>query len=376
MPAAIETIELAAMDPVAQFSRTYADARTKFHAAARAQQLAIEAHGLPDHHGIEGEPLAMDAALLGAAEAPGLLALTSGTHGIEGYCGSGCQVGLLRDPVFLDAVRDAGIAVLFVHAVNPYGFSHGRRVNEDNVDLNRNFRDFVQPLPPSAAYAEVHPLLLPATWPPPPDNERQIAEYVAARGERAFQAAVSSGQYAFPDGLYYGGDRPTWSNRTLRSVLRRHAAARRRLAWIDFHTGLGPRGHGEKIYAGKDAPTDLARARSWWGGEVTSFYDGSSTSVAVSGVATGAAYDECRGVEVALMALEYGTVPLAEVFAALRADHWLHNHPDTPEAQRTAIREQMRAAFHDDADDWKLKVYTQAREAALAAVARLARRFE
>ena len=38
------------------------------------------------------------------------------------------------------------------------------------------------------------------------------------------------------------------------------------------------------------------------------------------------------------------------------------------------MRQQMRAAFYDEADDWKLEVYMQAREAALKAVARLARR--
>ena len=170
------------MDPVAQFSRSYAEARAKFQSAVRSQHLAVEAHGLPGLYGIEGEPLAMDVALLGVRESPWLLVLTSGTHGIEGYCGSGCQVGLLRDHAFLEAVRLARIAVLFVHAVNPHGFSHGRRVNEDNVDLNRNFRDFGKPLPQSPDYAEVHPLLLPETWPPPPDNERRIAEYVAAHG--------------------------------------------------------------------------------------------------------------------------------------------------------------------------------------------------
>lgn len=364
------------MNPVAQFAHSYAEAQSKFHSAVRAQQLAVESHALPGRRGADGEPLAMDLALLGEPEASGLLVLTSATHGIEGYCGSGCQVGLLRDPVFVDAVRAARVAVLFVHAVNPHGFSHGRRVNEDNVDLNRNFRDFGTPPPANPAYAEVHPLLLPATWPPPADNEQRIAAYIAARGERAWQAAVSGGQYAYPDGLFYGGARPTWSNLTLRSALRRHATDRQRLGWIDFHTGLGPRAHGEKIYAGRDAAADLARVRSWWGGEVTSFYDGTSTSAPLSGLVTGAAYDECRGVELAPIALEYGTRPLPEVFAALRADHWLHGHPDAPAPQRAAIRQQMRAAFLDEADDWKLKVYMQAREAALTAVARLAREFE
>jgi hypothetical protein len=360
------------MDPVPQFSHSYAEARTKFHQAARARGLAIETHALPDLHGIDGEPLAMDVALLGAPDATGLLVLTSGTHGIEGYCGSGCQVGLLRDAGFVAAVERAGVGVLFVHAVNPHGFSHGRRVNEDNADLNRNFRDFTQPAPVNAAYAEVHPLLLPATWPPPAANEQKIAAYIAAHGERAYQAAVSGGQYAFPDGLFYGGARAAWSNLTLHAVLRRHGSRRHRLGWIDFHTGLGPRGHGEKIYAGRDLPADLARTRAWWGGDVTSFRDGSSTSAPITGIVTDAAYAECRGAEFAAIALEYGTLPLPEVFTALRADHWLHNHPEAPAAQRAAIRQQMRDAFYGDADDWKLAVYAQARESALKAVTRLA----
>ena len=38
----------------------------------------------------------------------------------------------------------------FIHALNPFGFAWLRRVNEDNVDLNRNFQDFLSPaFPPS-----------------------------------------------------------------------------------------------------------------------------------------------------------------------------------------------------------------------------------
>jgi hypothetical protein len=361
------------MNPVHQFSRSYAEARSKFVSAARSNALPVATHALPERRGVDGEPLSMDVALLGLREAAGLLVLTSGTHGIEGYGGSGCQVGLLRDGDFVAAVHAARVGVLFVHAVNPWGFSHGHRVNEDNVDVNRNFRDFAQPLPPNPDYAKVHPLLVPATWPPTEDNARQMAACIAARGERAFQAAVTGGQYAFADGLFYGGERPTWSNRTLRAVLRAHGAGRQRLGWIDLHTGLGPRGHGERIYAGRDLPADLARVRAWWGGEVTSFYDGSSTSATVTGIVTGAAYDECKGVEITALALEYGTVPLPDVFTALRADAWLRQHTDASEAQHAAIRAQVRAAFYDEADDWKLKVYMQARECALRAVARLAR---
>ena len=69
-----------------------------------------------------------------------------------------------------------------------------------------------------------------------------MGAYVATHGELALQAAVSGGQCEFPDGLFYGGVRPAWSNGILRQVLRAHGRNVRTLAWIDFHTGLGPRG--------------------------------------------------------------------------------------------------------------------------------------
>jgi hypothetical protein len=362
------------MSATHHFSQSYAEARTKFLAGARARHLDVQTHALPDWKGVDGEELAMDVVLGGVADATGLLAVTSATHGVEGYCGSGCQVGLLHDDGFWAAVTEARVAVLLVHAVNPYGFSHGRRVNEDNVDLNRNFRDFAEPIPANAAYAEIHPLLLPATWPPPADNEERIAAYIADRGQGAFQAAVTGGQYSFADGLFFGGARPTWSNLTLRALLRGHAAERDRLGWIDIHTGLGPRGHGEKIHAGRELAADVARTRAWWGTEVTSFYDGSSSSALLTGIITDAVPEECPGVEYTAIALEYGTLPLAEVLQALRADHWRHNHPEAPIQQQDALRRQTRAAFYVDADDWKERVYLQAREAALAAVRKLAPR--
>ena len=354
------------------FAKTYAEARAKFLAAARARELEVLSQVLPHLRGADGEDLAMDVARLGPADASTMLVLTSATHGIEGYCGSGAQVGLLHDDAFVHAAREANVAVLFVHAVNPHGFSHGRRVNEDNVDLNRNFRDFAGALPDNRAYAEIHPILLPATWPPPKEIEEAISTYIATHGERAFQAALTGGQYTYPDGLFYGGVRATWSNRTLRAVLRRHATGRRRIAWIDFHTALGPRGHGEKIYAGRNKSADIARARAWWGDDVTSFYDGSSTSANVTGFVTSAGYDECPDAEFTAMALEYGTVPLPQVFQSLRADHWLHNHPEA-QALYPAVRQAMRDAFYIDEEDWKDLIYAQAQRAAHSTIERLSR---
>jgi hypothetical protein len=362
------------MNPLPHFSASYAEARRKFIAAARARKLDVETHLLPERVGIDGEPLATDIALLGPHEASGILLITSATHGVEGYCGSGVQIALLHDEDFVRAANDARVPIAFIHAVNPFGFSQGRRVNEDNVDLNRNFRDFNVPAPVNAAYAEVHALLLPPTWPPTAEHEAKNAAYIVAHGVRAYQTAVTGGQYAFPDGLFYGGAKPTWSNRTIRAALRRHAAGRKRLGWIDVHTGLGPRGHGEKIFAGRNNPAELARARAWWGEEVTSIYDESSSSAELTGLMFNACYDECPDVECVGIGLEFGTLPLPAMLQALRADHWLHAHPDAAPELRSAINRQMRDAFYVDADDWKEQVYAQTRDAALAALAQLAAR--
>jgi len=43
----------------ASFSKTYAEARERFLAAARARRLDVESHVLPGLHGVDGETLAM-----------------------------------------------------------------------------------------------------------------------------------------------------------------------------------------------------------------------------------------------------------------------------------------------------------------------------
>ena len=358
------------MQASACFSQTYAEARAKFGAAAEARGLALERHVHPWARGADGEELSIDCALLGDARADRLLVLSSGTHGVEGYCGSGVQSALLGDAGFLAQARN-GVAVLFVHAVNPYGFSHWMRANEDNVDLNRNFVDHGTPRASNARYAEVHPWLVSEVWPPAAATEQAIAGYVAERGQFAFQEAVSGGQYEFADGLFYGGREPAWSNRRLRGLLQRFAGSVRRLRWIDFHTGLGPYAHGEMIHAGRDRAADHDRAVAIWGPEVKSIYQGTSVSARLEGMAVLAAYDALPAAEFAGIAIEYGTLPVLEVLQALRAENWLRRNPQADAGTRARLRRQLRDAFYCDADDWKARVLEQGRRVAHDALASL-----
>ena len=58
---------------------------------------------------------------------------------------------------------------------------------------------------------------------------------------------------------------------------------------------------------------------------------------------------------------EFGTLPDLDVLDHLRADHWLHRHPEAPESQRRAIRQGVRDAFYCDDDLWKGMILGQAR---------------
>ena len=353
------------------FSQSYAEARAKFLAAAEAAGLDVESHAHP-MLGREGEPLAMDVLRDGPKDARSLLIISSACHGVEGYCGSGVQTALLGRETWRTAAREAGVAVLYIHALNPYGFSWWRRTTQENVDLNRNFHDFHAPLPRNAAYDELAALIVPSSWPPEPEAEATLQRFAQERGVPALQAAITGGQYAHPEGLFYGGRGPTWSQITLRHVLQDHGTQCDRLGWIDLHTGLGPSGVGERIFACNDDAAALHRARVWWGDKVTSIYDGSSSSAPLQGLMWSAAYQECAQAEYTGIALEYGTLPIMEMIDALRADQWIENHPDAPEAQRAQIKRQTRDAFYVDTDAWKQQVIEQAFDVAQCAVRGLA----
>lgn len=354
-------------DPHTGFSKSYAQAREKFLNAAQAAGLQVDSHVHP-LVGRDGETLSMDVVLDGAPDAPSLLVLSSACHGVEGYCGSGVQINALQNAHWRAAAKAQGVAVLYVHALNPYGFSHVRRVTHENVDINRNFQDFSKPLPDNAAYREIEPLLLPEAWPPDAANAAATQHYIAERGIKAYQSAVSQGQHEFPDGLFFGGQAPTWSNLTLRQVLQKYGQTCQKLAWIDLHTGLGPSGVGERIFACADDAAAYQRAKAWWGQGITSIYDGSSSSPMLTGLMWMAAYQECPQAQYTGIALEYGTQPPDQVLQALRGDHWLQLHPEAPDMLGQTIKQDLMNAFYTDTDAWRSQILEQAMDAMHQAV--------
>ncbi len=350
------------------FSVTYSEAREKFRAVAQAAGARLTAYENPNSRGLEGETLTTDVACLGPDDAERVYLTVSGTHGAEGFCGSGAQIGHFQDRLF-EAMPPKTKAVM-VHAINPYGFSWIRRVTEDNVDLNRNFQDFSKPLPQNKAYEEVHDWLIPAHWEGQgrAAADQAIVDYRKKHGDFAFQSAMSGGQYSRPDGLFFGGQKPTWSNTIFRRILKEHVpAGARKFCSIDFHTGLGPMGYGEPIFIGPYVSGNYERVKLWFGPEVTNPNDGSSSSAKVTGTVPEAYNDLPGGMEVTAIALEYGTVPMEQVTEALRGDHWLHAKGDPKAPIAAELRRKVRDAFYTDTPAWKAAIFGRAADFALRA---------
>lgn len=360
--------------PLRHFSQNYAEARMRFLEAVGRADAPLRTFENPVGRGPTGEVLATDVALFGPADATKLLILVSGTHGVEGFAGSGAQVSMIESLRF--AALPARTAVLVVHAINPYGFAWLRRVNEDNVDLNRNFIDFSMMPPANDAYRAIARYLVPGDWSELAPAETVIKGWIAEHGFRRFQEVVTGGQYIEPDGLFYGGRGPVWSTRTFREIVSTYGRGKDRVAVIDFHTGLGPSGYGEPIYTGNDA-AEAERAREWYGPDVTAIFGGNSSSVIVQGPminAVASFFDEGARPEITTLALEFGTVPEEVVLDMLRAEAWLHAHGDvnfeTPVGR--AIKRRFRDAFYVDTDGWKRCVIDRATEMTGNALAGLA----
>ena len=72
------------------FATSYAEARAGFLAACERDGATLKAHRHP-RPGPGGEAIHLDEARFGESDARRIFFLLSGTHGIEGFCGSGIQ---------------------------------------------------------------------------------------------------------------------------------------------------------------------------------------------------------------------------------------------------------------------------------------------
>lgn len=357
----------------AGFESSYASARMRWLAAVGQRGGTVESVMHPECRGPDGEPLAMDWASFGDDRAPRALVITCGTHGIEGFAGSAVLTAWLeaRAPAIPQGVR-----LVLVHAVNPWGFAHGQRVTEHNVDLNRNFIDF-STLPENPGYAELHPALMLEAW-NDAALDRAFAtmdKFRADHGEKAFSDAFNGGQYEHADGLFFGGREPQWSNLTLRSQLRHYLANAEQVHLLDLHTGIGP--YGEPFYINFDTPLSPKRqaVERLWGSDALSGRGSTHAAFATyQGLLIDAFAAELPHARTSSVVVEFGTHPRPRMQRAHMALAWLRRQP--PGSEGSALldaRKTYAEAFIPSDPVWRQQVVSQGValcERGLAALAR------
>ena len=346
------------MSSSSAFAPNFTAARSKFLAAAAEARADLESVAHPEL-GPDGETLTTDVAWIGPRDASNVLVLISGTHGVEGFCGSGAQIDWLQRGEYRCLKPDT--AALLVHAINPWGFAWLRRTTHENIDLNRNWIDFDGEIPRNDRYDQLHTHVVPEHW---FGEARERAEagikvFIEENGQLALQEAIAAGQYSQPAGIFYGGKEASWSRQTQTNILKNYLGQASNIFIIDYHTGLGPWGYGEPLCTEKSSTAEFGRVRQAYGANVKSISDGKSVSTDIGGDGLSAATRLLPQAKVSPMALEFGTVSVMHVLEALRADAWLHAYGDLSSPDAAPIKKQIRDAFYADDDVWRGMVLGQ-----------------
>jgi hypothetical protein len=337
-----------------QWPLSYTEARQAFLEAVTNCGARVESR-LHSAKGPALEDLCLDIARVGKAQPRKALVILSGTHGVEGYCGSVCQRVLLTRAI--PSIPET--AIFLLHAVNPFGFAYNSRVNEDNVDLNRNFLDFgLGDLPKNDKYAALEPLLNPRSL-----DEKSIEKLdselegwlITPQRLSEFKTEVLRGQYQFPKGIFFGGTRPAWSNIAVREFVQSLPASIDLGIVLDIHTGLG--NAGELEMSTDEIGMKYDRLTKW-------FPNRNVTNVGNSELL---AYDITGGIELAFtqpgsdtpwhfVTLEFGTQPIKQVLLALQADNWLHCFGGTTHPLSKRVHAMMKDAFSVPSSTWQHQV--------------------
>jgi hypothetical protein len=364
---------LAAPDPalLAYFQPDYERSRDAFR--AQAERLAgayrdVE-RGAIAVPGKRDADLTIDWLYVPAQAQPRrLLILTSGIHGVEGPAGSAVQRHFMAE--VLPAADLSEMGVLLVHALNPFGFRHLRRVTENNVDLNRNC-DVTPALfaRENPGYHTISDLLNPEGVADLGSLEHRLfAErallLIVRHGMPALRQAALQGQYDVPHGIYFGGQDFEPQKAGLEALIRRVTAGYGAVMTIDLHTGYGERGtlhlypnpplvprileDTEKVFAGHHID---------WPQNDPAFY--STTGGFTDWVGKLLDLEAQRYVPIAF---EYGTFDSQNTAGALDSIHrlvvenqgWQHGYA-TP-ADEAEVRRRFREMFYPSSPAWRTDV--------------------
>jgi hypothetical protein len=336
------------------YSKTYAEARQKFLSIASKRNAQITTAVHPSERGAEGEELAIDIAVFGDPDVGKTLFLVSGTHGQEGYYGSALQIEFLQD---LDIPK--GINVIALHGLNPWGFSHLSRTDNENIDVNRNFTDYGVPSDRDEIYPPLFRALCPDDWTEETTDWSGVREELTRKyGAKRLVSAAGGGQIIEPTGLNYIGTGPSWSRVVVEDLLPKLFSNAKKIAFIEWHTGLGDFGELSHIPMMEPGSAGYERMFEWLGDEARSTWskgmaDFNGVTPDYRGWFSAWLPSVAPHADWAGMVIEAGTYGVVEVMDGIRMDRWLKFGTGRSYLSREEMRETMMDKLYPAAPDWR-----------------------
>jgi hypothetical protein len=198
-----------------------------------------------------------------------LLVFISGVHGIEAHTGSAVQRYLLENKL-----KSQNTSYLLIHGFNLWGFKNGRRVNENNVDLNRAFiLNRSQFKSDDSGYTSLNGFLN-------PQSEASFGFFshasfivnalyqLSQNSIEVLRNAILKGQYTHPKGIFYGGSMAQEQELMIEQLVFRYFAPFKKVILIDLHTGYGERGRLHLLAGPENDPNSIKLKKLFGEGKV------------------------------------------------------------------------------------------------------------
>jgi len=342
------------------FSESYREARAKFQTAAETLGLDCQSHVL-DLKGVDGEELAVDVVHVGPGDAPQLMIISSGAHGVEGFAGSAIQNGLMSTG-WLQSLPE-GLAVVLIHALNPHGFSWSRRECEDGSDLTRNITHHLYPAFHNEQYELFHKILVPddVSATTRESLHREFRQVMQQHNIENPTPILRIGQYAHADGGTYHGRAASWSTQRWMQIVRQYAQSAEDVMIVDIHTGFGE--CGELSVQNPSYPKTSQGYRTlcdWLGREPYGFSsDGNIIEHRIETFES--LHQQCNpGAKVAAMYFEFGTRDPGTYIDPWVRNNWHFHYGDRSSALAVQARRDFADFCYIRSPVWKQQVWEKA----------------
>ena len=249
------------------FPSSYEDSRTRFLQSLSLIQQKWHSTQLETHPLKNFPDLSIDWLWAYAQKKETLVIISTAEHGIEGYVGYALMKIFIEE--FAPRLNTQNTGLLLIHGLNPWGMKHHRKVNENSVDLNRNFvfdGNFDPAINPE--FHLVKNLINP---------QRHIESFalesvrfwvgtikaILTMSIKTSTKASTLGQHHTPNGFFYGGTSHQEGTIVAMELYRRALEEYRSVIQIDMHTGYGPRDQMSIIMSPLDPMTSEETSRKF-----------------------------------------------------------------------------------------------------------------